>query len=134
LARRIGVREDAERTQSLLDEEGDVLRREENAQPRLDRIGERGVVSAAVRRLRDRVEQLRELDDLAVMAPEQIGRILEAGILVAADELDTCGAPRTRLARLVATSASVADSPMRLLRLPPSGDIVFTGLLSHCQT
>jgi hypothetical protein len=96
--RRVGVREDAERTESLLDEEGDVLGREENAQPRLDGIGERGVASAAVCCLRNRVEQARELDDLTVMPPDEVGRVLEARILVAADELDACGAPRTRRA------------------------------------
>jgi hypothetical protein len=126
--RRVGVFEDAQRTKFLLDEEGDVLRLEENAQASLDRIGERGVASAAVCRLCDRVKELRELNDLAVVTPDEVRRFFEAGILVASDELDSTGAPSVRLAARVVRSALFIGSP----RLPAARDIVFIASVWHC--
>ena len=84
----VGVREHPERAQLLLDEEGDVVAAHPPAEALRDDIRDRLDVALAVTRLGDQVEQLRELDDLAVGAARQQRRLPEARVLELPDQLD----------------------------------------------
>src|SRR5207302_11371357 len=86
-ARAVGLGDHDERAELLLDEEADVVARE----PALEAPAHAGadLVEAPppVGLFGHHVEELRELDDLAVLATGDVGRLLEARALVDPDQL-----------------------------------------------
>ena len=88
-----------ERAQLLLDQELDVAGADLAAEPLGHGGGDLGVVAPAVGLAGHEVEQVGELDHLAVGAAGDVGSLLEAGALVLADQLDALGQPGRRPAR-----------------------------------
>jgi hypothetical protein len=98
-ARAVGGGEDPERAQLLVGEHLDHVAGHAAADRVTERVGDRVEVAVAVDPLGQLVEQLRELDHLTVRAPDDVRRLLEARVLVLADELDAVGKARRRLRR-----------------------------------
>ena len=93
-ARPVGLGDDAERPELLLDQDLNVVRTDRAAELLGHALGDRRVVATAVDLLGDEVEETRHLNGLAVGAAGDVGRLLEAGLLVLADQLDSRGEAR----------------------------------------
>jgi hypothetical protein len=95
-ARAVGRGHNAERAQLLVDQQLDGGAVDAAAEGLADAAADLLGVTPAVRLLGHHVEQVRQLDHLAVGAADDPGRGLEAGVLVLADELHAVGEPRRR--------------------------------------
>ena len=92
--RAVGLAEQAERAELLLDEVPHVVRGDEAVDPRPEGVGERRVVALAVGRGEQVVQDRRELDRLPVGAAHERRRAPVPGTGDRADELDALGARR----------------------------------------
>jgi hypothetical protein len=95
-ARAVGRRHEPQRAQLALDEELDVVRADRAAEAPADVLRHGRLVTTAVGRLGHEVQQPAELDDLAVGAPREVRRLLEARALELAEELHSLGESRGR--------------------------------------
>src|SRR5437870_4104787 len=87
-------RDQTRRLKLVLDEKGDVLRRQLPSQVRAGTNADFLEGPLAANPQRDRVEELRHLDDLPVGASGQVDRLLQAAPFVAADQLHAWRQPR----------------------------------------
>jgi hypothetical protein len=110
--------------EALVDELAHIVRADAALDRLADCSGDLFVVARAVRQFGDEVEERRELDDLAVGTPNDVGSFFEAGALVLPDQLDVFGELRFLGRRSLGRRRLIRDRQnLRLLLFGRGGDV-----------